>query len=120
VYEPAEVGEGVFIGPGAVLTNDTYPRAITTDGREKSSSDWVPVGVTVGKGASIGAHATCVAPLEIGQWAVVAAGAVVTRDVPPYALVQKLRKQGKKLTCPVTGDVFHEVDGQLISGDDDV
>ncbi|HWK77235.1 acyltransferase [Microbacterium sp.] len=87
VYEPAELGDGVFIGPAVVLTNDTYPRAINPDGTQKSAHDWEPVGVTIGRGAAIGARATCVAPVRIGEWATVAAGAVVVKDVPAYALV---------------------------------
>ena len=61
VYEPAQLGDGVFIGPAVVLTNDTYPRAINEDGTLKSAHDWEPVGVTIERGASIGARATCVA-----------------------------------------------------------
>ncbi|WP_190247244.1 acyltransferase [Brevibacterium casei] len=87
VYEPAEIAEGVFIGPAAVLTNDTFPRAINADGSQKSASDWEAVGVTIERGASIGARAVCVAPVTVGAWSTVAAGAVVTRDVAPYALV---------------------------------
>ena len=52
VYEPAVLGDGVFIGPAVVLTNDTYPRAVTTDGRRKGAEDWEPVGVTIEEGAS--------------------------------------------------------------------
>ena len=73
VYEPARLAEGVFIGPAVVLTNDTYPRAINADGSQKSAADWEPVGVTIERGASIGARATCVAPVTIGAWATVAA-----------------------------------------------
>ena len=87
VYEPAELADGVFIGPAVVLTNDVFPRAVNPDGSLKSAHDWSPVGVTVEEGAAIGARAVCVAPVRIGAWAMVAAGAVVTRDVPPHALV---------------------------------
>lgn len=87
VYEPATLGAGVFIGPAAVLTNDQYPRAVNADLSLKSGSDWEAVGVTISEGASIGARAVCVAPLKIGRWALVAAGAVVTKDVPDFALV---------------------------------
>jgi acetyltransferase-like isoleucine patch superfamily enzyme len=87
VYEPADLADGVFIGPAVVLTNDTYPRAINPDGSLKSGDDWDHVGVTIEKGASIGARAVCVAPVTIGAWATVAAGAVVVKDVPPHALV---------------------------------
>jgi UDP-2-acetamido-3-amino-2,3-dideoxy-glucuronate N-acetyltransferase len=87
VYEPATVGDGAFIGPAAVLTNDRYPRSVNPDGSLKSGHDWHPVGVTVREGASIGARAVCVAPVTIGRWALVAAGATVICDVPDFALV---------------------------------
>jgi acetyltransferase-like isoleucine patch superfamily enzyme len=87
VYEPARLGSGVFIGPAAVLTNDKFPRAISPNGDQKSALDWEAVGVEVGEGASIGANATCIAPLVIGRWALVGSGAIVVRDVPPFALV---------------------------------
>lgn len=87
VYEPARIGDGVFIGPGVVLTNDTYPRATAPDLSPKSAADWEATGVTVEAGAAIGARAVCVAPVRIGAWALVAAGAVVTADVPAHALV---------------------------------
>lgn len=87
VYEPAVVADGAFIGPAVVFTNDLNPRAVTPDGRLKGAEDWDCVGVTVEEGASIGARSVCVAPVRIGAWAMVAAGSVVTRDVPPHALV---------------------------------
>ena len=128
VYEPASVGDGVFIGPGAVLTNDTYPRAVTPQGEAKQASDWEPTGVVVGNGASIGANATCVAPVQIGEWAVVAAGAVVTEDVAPFSLVagvparrigwvgragKRLVESDSGLECPVTGTRFRVAEGNL-------
>lgn len=129
VYEPAVLGDGVFIGPAVVLTNDTYPRAISPDGTLKSAADWNPVGVTIETGASIGARATCVAPVTIGQWATVAAGAVVVRDVPPFALVAGVPakrigwvgKAGVPLTeerpgqwlCPATSSRYVEIEGML-------
>lgn len=75
VYEPARLGDGVFIGPAVVLTNDHFPRAVNPDGSLKSASDWEPVGVAIEEGASVGARAVCVAPVRIGAWATVAAGA---------------------------------------------
>ncbi|WP_075892577.1 acyltransferase [Actinomyces provencensis] len=87
VYEPARLGDGVFIGPAVVLTNDHSPRAVNPDGSLKSTQDWEPVGVTIDEGAAIGARSVCVAPVHVGAWASVAAGAVVTRDVPAFALV---------------------------------
>lgn len=87
VYEPAVIEDGVFIGPAAVLTNDKYPRAINQDGTLRSSEDWQQVGVHIESGASIGAHAVCVAPVRIGSWAVVGANSVVTKDVSSRDLV---------------------------------
>lgn len=128
VYEPARLADGVFVGPAAVLTNDLHPRAITPDGTLKDSDDWVAVGVTVGTGASIGAGAVCIAPASIGEWATVAAGAVVTRDVAAYAIVagvparqtgwvgeagHPLKQDGGSWLCPVSGRRYIETDGQL-------
>jgi UDP-2-acetamido-3-amino-2,3-dideoxy-glucuronate N-acetyltransferase len=85
--EPARLGDGVFIGPAVVLTNGTYPRGVRPGGELKSADDWTPVRVTIEHGASIGARATCVAPVSVGAWATVAAGAVVVKGVSPFALV---------------------------------
>lgn len=133
VYEPAKLGDGVFIGPAVVLTNDTYPRAINPDGSLKSAHDWEPVGVTIGRGASIGARATCVAPVTIGEWATVAAGAVVVKDVPAHALVAGVPAKrigwvgtaGVPLRetepgvweCPTTGARYFENEGALRKAD---
>lgn len=87
IYTPAALGCGVFVGPGAILTNDRLPRAVNPDGTVKVGGDWDPVGVTVEDGASIGAAATVVGGVTVGAWALVAAGAVVTHDVPAFALV---------------------------------
>ncbi len=81
LYEPCELGHGVFVGPGVIFTNDKHPRAINDDGTPKLAHDWTPEGVLVGDGASIGAGAICVAPVSVGKFALVAAGAVVVRDV---------------------------------------
>lgn len=130
IYEPAVLGDGVFVGPAAVFTNDVFPRAINVDGSRKSAADWDAVGVTVGTGASIGARAVCVAPVRIGRWALVAAGAVVTRDVPDHAIVAGVPARrvgwvgtagiplvaadGDLYRCPSTGDLYREVDGALL------
>jgi UDP-2-acetamido-3-amino-2,3-dideoxy-glucuronate N-acetyltransferase len=129
VYEPAVLEDGAFVGPAAVFTNDHYPRSVTPDGALKSAHDWEPVGVTVRAGASIGARAVCVAPVTIGRWALVAAGSVVVKDVPDFALVagvpaRFVRWVGKagvplvadsdgRLRCPQTGQTYVEIDGNL-------
>lgn len=128
IYEPARLGNGVFIGPAVVLTNDLFPRAVNPNGSLKSGSDWEPVGVVVEEGASVGAQSVCVAPLIIGAWAMVAAGSVVTKDVAPFSLVRgvparhvgwvghagiPLTKDGDLLVCPVTGDFYEELAGRL-------
>ena len=132
IYEPARLGNGVFVGPAAVLTNDLFPRAVNSDGSLKSVSDWEPVGVVVEEGASIGARAVCVAPITIGAWAMVAAGAVVTKDVASFSLVQgvparhagwvgragvPLQKKGDVFVCPATGELYEELSGSLRTKD---
>lgn len=87
VYEPAVLGDGCFVGPAVVFTNDTHPRAMMPDGRLQTHEDWEAAGVVLDDGASVGAAAVCVAPVRIGRWAMVAAGAVVVHDVPDFALV---------------------------------
>ena len=133
VYEPAVLADGVFIGPAVVLTNDTYPRAINPDGSQKSAHDWEPVGVTIRTGAAIGARAVCVAPVTIGAWATIAAGSVVVKDVPDFALVAGVParrigwvgKAGVPLVatdgawvCPATGARYLESDGILTEEND--
>lgn len=129
VYEPAQLGDGVFIGPAAVLTNDEYPRAVTPEGRLKDGHDWTAVGVIIDEGAAIGARAVCVAPVRVGRWALVAAGAVVTTDVPDFALivgvpgrrvgwvgragVPLVAKGEGRWVCPRTGAEYLESAGQL-------
>ncbi len=87
VYHGVTLGRGVFVGPHAVFTNDVFPRATDPDFGLLRDGDW-EVGTThVGDGASIGACATILPNVTIGKWALIGAGAVVTRDVEPYALV---------------------------------
>ena len=131
VYEPANLAAGVFVGPGAVLTNDTYPRAVNPDLSLKSASDWDAVGVTIKEGASIGARAVCVAPVVIGRWALIGAGSTVIRDVPDFALmvgsparrvgwvgqagVPLVSMETGECRCPVTGREYVEVADDRLS-----
>ena len=87
VYHGVTVGNGVFIGPGAILTNDRYPRAVTATGQLARGEDWVVSPIELADGCSIGAGAVVVAGTRVGRFATVGAGAIVTRDVPDYALV---------------------------------
>jgi acetyltransferase-like isoleucine patch superfamily enzyme len=87
VYEGATLEDGVFIGPEVVLTNDKYPRAINPDGSIKDSHDWDLGQTLIRYGAAIGSRSVVVTGVTIGRWALVAAGAVVTKDVPDHALV---------------------------------
>ena len=87
IPEGVTVEDGVFIGPHVCFTNDLFPRAINDDGSQQSAADWVTVPTLVKAGASIGANATILCGITIGRSALVGAGAVVTRDVPDFAIV---------------------------------
>jgi UDP-2-acetamido-3-amino-2,3-dideoxy-glucuronate N-acetyltransferase len=87
VYHGVTVDDGVFIGPGAILTNDRFPRAITSTGELSRADDWIVSPIRIRLGASIGAGAVVVAGVDVGSFALVGAGSVVTRPVPDYALV---------------------------------
>ncbi len=87
VYHGVTVEDGVFIGPNAILTNDRYPRAITATGELARADDWVVSEITLRHGCSIGAGAVVVAGADVGRFATVGAGSVVTRNVPDHALV---------------------------------
>jgi UDP-2-acetamido-3-amino-2,3-dideoxy-glucuronate N-acetyltransferase len=87
LYRPARIGDGVFVGPAVVLTNDLYPRAVNVDGTSKTSADWQAAGVVLRSGSAIGARSVLLPGVTVGCWAMVAAGSVVTTDVPDYALV---------------------------------
>ena len=87
ICEGVEVEDEVFIGHGVMFTNDAFPRATTAEGRLQEAADWCLLPTRVGRRASIGSNATILPNLSIGEGAMVAAGAVVTRDVPPFAIV---------------------------------
>jgi acetyltransferase-like isoleucine patch superfamily enzyme len=87
VYHGATVEDGVFIGPGAIVTNDRRPRAETPDGGPARAADWTVTPTVLRRGSSLGAGAIVVAGCDVGRYALVGAGAVVTRPVPDHGLV---------------------------------
>lgn len=107
VYAGVTVEDGVFLGPSVTFTNDLYPRAF--------NQEWEVTPTRVRKGASIGAGAVIVCGVTIGEYAMVGAGAIVTKDVPPFTLVVgnpahaigRVCRCGRKLDreglCPVCG-----------------
>ncbi len=112
IYHGVTLGDDVFVGPSATFTNDLYPRAALWDASRL-------VKTLVGRGASIGANATVVCGLKIGEYAMIGAGSVVTKDVPRHTLVygnparaqgfvckcgRKLGKEKKLYTCPDCGE----------------
>lgn len=129
LYHGVTVEDGVFLGPRATTTNDLRPRAIFPDGRSRGPNDWTVTRTRICYGASVGAGAVIVCGVTIGRFAMVAAGAVVTRDVPDHGLVrgnparlvgavcacgERLRNDpvaAPRITCPACGELV-EV-GQL-------
>lgn len=114
LYHGLTVESGVFIGPGVIFTNDKQPRAINPDGSLKTDADWEVGETRVNYGASIGAGVVILPGLAVGEFAMVGAGALVTRDIPahglvvgnPAKLVGYVCKCGKKLTRLETGEHY--------------
>lgn len=94
------IEDGVFIGHGVMFCNDRFPRAVTSEGELQTEDDWILCPVKVCRHSSIGSGAVILPGVVIGENALVGAGAVVTRDVPPYAIV-------KGNPAQVCGDVRH-------------
>jgi UDP-2-acetamido-3-amino-2,3-dideoxy-glucuronate N-acetyltransferase len=88
LYRGLTVEDAVFVGPHVAFTNDRYPRSVTLDGRMQGDDDWQVEPTLICHGASIGAGAVIVCGVTVGRWAMIGAGAVVTRDVPDHALVR--------------------------------
>ncbi len=87
ICEGVTIEDDVFIGHGVIFINDKYPRATNQNGGLQTEEDWKVIPTVVKKGASIGSNATILCGLTIGEGAIVGAGSVVTRDVPPYCIV---------------------------------
>lgn len=87
ICEGVTIEDECFIGHGVMFTNDVYPRAVNDDGTQQTEADWRVIKTVVKKRASIGSNATILAGVTIGESALVGAGAVVTHDVPSFAIV---------------------------------
>ena len=87
ICEGVVIDDEVFIGHGVMFTNDRFPRATNEDGSLQTEADWSVEKTHIKRRASIGSNATIIAGVTIGEYALVGAGAVVTKDVPPYAIV---------------------------------
>jgi len=119
VYKGVTLEEDVFCGPSCVFTNVLTPRAFVERKNEFAQT-------LVRRGATIGANATIVCGVAIGQYAMIGAGAVVTRDIPDYALVvgnpsrrigwvsRSGERLSEDLTCPRTGETYRETDNGLV------
>jgi acetyltransferase-like isoleucine patch superfamily enzyme len=87
ICEGVHIGDNVFIGHGVMFTNDLFPRAVNADGLAQTEADWKVIETFVKNGASIGSNATILCGITIGENALIGAGSVVTRDVPPNTVV---------------------------------
>ena len=87
ICEGVTIEDNVFIGHGVMFINDSYPRATAADGNLQTEADWKVERTVIKKGASIGSGATILSNISIGENAIVGAGSVVTKDVPPGSIV---------------------------------
>lgn len=87
ICEGVTLEDEVFIGHGVMFTNDLFPRATARDGRLQTEADWKCIPTLVKRGAAIGSNATLLCGITIGENALIGAGSVVTKDVPPGAIV---------------------------------
>jgi acetyltransferase-like isoleucine patch superfamily enzyme len=87
ICEGVTIEDAVFIGHSVTFVNDSYPRATAGDGQLQTEADWKVEKTLIKKGASIGSGCTILANLTVGEGAIVGAGSVVTKDVPPNAIV---------------------------------
>jgi acetyltransferase-like isoleucine patch superfamily enzyme len=87
ICEGVHIDDNVFIGHGVMFTNDLFPRATNSDGSPQTEANWNVIETIVKKGASIGSNATILCGITIGENALIGAGSVVTKDVPPNVVV---------------------------------
>ena len=109
IFHGFNLEDGVFLGPGVMLLNDKNPRAIKADGSLKSDSDWTVSEAVVRHGASVGGGAVVLPGVSIGRFAMVGAGAVVTREVPDHGMVVGNPARLKGFAC-VCGKQLRRLD----------
>jgi acetyltransferase-like isoleucine patch superfamily enzyme len=116
IYHGVEIEDGVFVGPHVCFTNDNLPRAVNRDGSLKAADDWVVGHILVKQGASVGANSTILPKVVIGEWALVGAGSVVTKDVPPHGVVvgNPARLVGFVCACGTRLETGEEQDKAMI------
>lgn len=87
IYHPARICDGVFVGPGVRIINDKYPKAIDVDGNKIKDTQWVAKGVLLERGSNIGASSVIMPGVCVGEFSLVGAGSVVTKDVLKQTVV---------------------------------
>jgi UDP-2-acetamido-3-amino-2,3-dideoxy-glucuronate N-acetyltransferase len=87
ICDGVTIEDGVFVGHGVMFINDVHPRAVNEDGSLQTEADWTVVKTRIRTQASLGSNCTIIGGITVGVGALVGAGAVVTRDVPDYAIV---------------------------------
>ena len=100
IYHGVTIEDGVFVGPHVCFTNDLRPRAINPDGSLKSAEDWELSLTLIKRGAALGANSTIRCGITIGEWSMVGAGSVVTRDIPDYGIVFGNPAKLRGYVCP--------------------
>lgn len=106
IFRGVTIEDNVFIGPHVCFANDLYPRSVTPELVLKSDSDWEVERTSIASGVSIGANSTILPGISIGKWALIGAGSLVSKNIPPYALAYGNPVQLKGVVAP---------DGKVIS-----
>jgi len=99
IWKGITIEDGVFIGPDVCFTNDKFPRSITSEGNPVSDSDWIILKTLIKKGSSLGANSTLLPGIIVGEFALVGAGSVVTKNIPAYALYYGNPASSKGYVC---------------------
>ena len=128
IYQPAIIEDFVFVGPGAIVTNDKFPRSTDENGVLRDQQEWHSEAARLQKGCSIGAQSIILAGVSVGSWAMVGAGSLVSKTVPDFAIVagnparqigwvgksgMKLIKEKDYWICPNSKEIYLEKDGEL-------